>query len=117
MLAFGVLLALAAAAPAQAADFSVTRFDDPAPTGCAPGDCSLREAVVDANATTTADSIALSAGTYELTRTGTESPSFNDLDVAQPLTITGAGAAATTIDANGSTACSTRTSRRPLSRS
>ena len=35
---------------AHAASFTVTRTDDPAPDGCTPGDCSLREAIIDANA-------------------------------------------------------------------
>ena len=30
--------------------FTVTRFDDPGPGPCQPGDCSLREAVMAANA-------------------------------------------------------------------
>ena len=33
-------------APANAALFQPTRYDDPAPNGCVPLDCSLREAVI-----------------------------------------------------------------------
>ena len=63
-----VLAMLLLAAPrAQAAEILVTRHDDPPPDGCAPGDCSLREAVIDANSTVDLEVIHLSAGTYELT--------------------------------------------------
>ena len=48
------LVALAATGVSAAAEFSlwttVTRTDDPTPNGCEPDDCSLREAIVDANA-------------------------------------------------------------------
>jgi len=52
-LAVAMMLALLpGAGPAQAAFYSVTRFDDPAPNGCNAGDCSLREAIIAANAST-----------------------------------------------------------------
>jgi CSLREA domain-containing protein/uncharacterized repeat protein (TIGR01451 family) len=65
------------------------------------GQCSLREAIIEANATAGADTIILPAGTYTLTiarnpadhhtsKTGT-------LEVQDSLTITGAGAATTII--------------------
>ena len=98
-----LVLVLALPASADAANFVVTRLDDPAPGACAPGDCSLREAVNAANATPAADSITLGGGTHELTQasmTG-DTPAVNDLDATAPLTITGAGAASTAIDANG----------------
>lgn len=83
---------------ADAATLTVTRFDDPAPNGCLANDCSLREAVVAANATTAADIVVLSAGTYSLTRTcSVDSASCQDLDVTRPLTIVGAGPETTTI--------------------
>jgi predicted outer membrane repeat protein len=56
--------ALASSGPVCAATFDVTRTDDPAPNGCAQNDCSLREAVIDANLTVQADVIMLPAGTY-----------------------------------------------------
>lgn len=40
------------AAPAAADTFVVNRTDDPAPDGCDPTDCSLREAIIAANDTT-----------------------------------------------------------------
>ena len=55
--------------------FTVNRNDDPAPVspianacnGVA-NDCSLREAILKANATAGTDTISLPAGTYTLTR-------------------------------------------------
>ena len=52
------------------ATFDVTRMDDPAPNGCAVGDCSLREAILAANAAGGADIINLPTGTYLLTIPG-----------------------------------------------
>ena len=60
-------LALAGAGLAHGAGqtFIVTRTDDPAPNGCAAGDCSLREAVLAANANSGAvNRIELGAATY-----------------------------------------------------
>lgn len=84
--------------PASAATFNVTRFDDPTPNGCAPKDCSLREAVIAANATTAHDTILLGSGSHALTRTCLpDTAGCQDLDVTQPLTIKGKGSAVTTI--------------------
>ncbi len=89
---------LQSALPASAATFSVTRFDDPLPNTCTVNDCSLREAVIAANATTVEDTIQLQAGIYELTQTGfAPDEQCNDLDVTQPLQIIGQGSASTTI--------------------
>jgi len=83
---------------AGATDFSVTRFDDPVPNGCVPGDCSLREAVMSANALSGADRIILAAGIYHLTIPGTFlDASIGDLDIDSAIEIVGAGAASTTI--------------------
>lgn len=91
-------LAYGIAAPALAATFVPTRFDDPVPNGCQPTDCSLREAVIAANGTTAADTILLSAGVYQLTRAaGTIDAVGADLDVTAPLAIVGAGPGATAI--------------------
>ena len=100
-LALGLILVFAA--PAAAAPFTVTRFDDPVPDACAAGDCSLREAIRAANASPGADTIALGAGTYLLQRPGTsDATALNgDLDITDDLSLTGAGAGATTIDAQG----------------
>ena len=48
---------------AAAATFTATRADDPLPDTCLPADCSLREAVLAAEATPEPDVIALPAGT------------------------------------------------------
>lgn len=93
-------LASAAFAPLGAVDFVVTRYDDPSPTGCAPTDCSLREATLAANAAAGPDRILLSAGTYELTRfQGDDEGLLGDLDLHDEVEIVGAGATMTTIDA------------------
>jgi CSLREA domain-containing protein len=71
----------------------------------AAGDLSLREAIKLANANPEADTIILPAGTYHLTLTGAgeDGAVTGDLDIAASgkLTIQGAGAAATIIDASG----------------
>lgn len=67
------------------------------------GNCTLRAAVQEANALSGADSIILVAGTYLLTIAGNneQSAATGDLDITAALTITGAGADTTVIDANG----------------
>ena len=64
----------------------VNRTDDPAPNGCTPepGGCSLREAIIAANAVpSTPDTINLPGGFYQLSRGGiNENPaSTGDLDI------------------------------------
>jgi CSLREA domain-containing protein len=68
-----------------------TFADDGTPAGCTPAHCTLRERVDEASM---ADVIVLQAGTYELTR-------GEPLALDAVLAILGAGARATTIDANG----------------
>lgn len=92
--------------------YTVNSFDD-LPDGL-PGDgacatnppptpvCTLRAAVQEANAHPGPDFIALSPGTYTLTRVGYDNNALNgDLDVTDDLTIFTTGGIAT-IDANGS---------------
>ena len=95
--------AFAAPSVAFAATFNVTRFGDPAPDGCNPDDCSLREAIIAANASGGSDRIPLRSGTYRLSIIGTaEDVAANgDLDVRGSLRITGAGLGATAIDGGG----------------
>jgi CSLREA domain-containing protein len=88
--------------PAQAAGFAVTRTDDPTPSGCQPGDCSLREAIIAANAAPDADTIALDSTFYVLSRSGIDdTASAGDLDITSDLTITGAGQGSTFVNGNG----------------
>lgn len=65
---FGSFLLAMLALPVYPADFHVTRADDPAPDGCQPGDCSLREAIAAAGATPEADRIHLGSGLFHVTQ-------------------------------------------------
>jgi CSLREA domain-containing protein len=100
--ALAASVALAAAANAHAATFTVTRLDDPAPGAC-DSDCSLREAVRAANAGSGGDTIELPAGRFRLTIAGAgeDAAATGDLDVTKSVTITGAGARQTLIDGSG----------------
>ncbi|MEA2374286.1 MAG: hypothetical protein QOD53_749, partial [Thermoleophilaceae bacterium] len=87
--------------------FNVTTTADQADAGaCGPGDagCSLREAIVAANTAPSDDTVVVPAGNYVLTRTGSGENNglVGDLDVKPngKLTIVGAGARTTVIDAN-----------------
>jgi len=117
MLAAGVVLIGAGApGPAHAAEFFVNAASDAADVK--PGDrqcitaaatCTLRAAVQEANATTGADVILLPAGRFVLATApaisaGTiadDDPANGDLDIAESLTIRGAGARDTTVDGAG----------------
>ncbi len=97
-----LLVLLPQGQPALAATFTVTRLDDPAPDGCAPGDCSLREAVIAANATLVGtDIIDLFAGTFSLSIAGADedAAATGDLDITADLRINGADAATTMVEA------------------
>ncbi|MBI3241541.1 MAG: CSLREA domain-containing protein [Chloroflexi bacterium] len=77
--------------------FTVTKTTDTNDGACN-SDCSLREAIVAANLTGGPDSIILSAGTYALTRTGSDDNANNgDLDLTSEITLVGAGANKTII--------------------
>ncbi|MDQ3933711.1 MAG: hypothetical protein M3340_03675 [Actinomycetota bacterium] len=86
---------------ASAATFDVTKTDDD--TSCTPGDCSLRGAIADANASAGADTINVPAGHYVLSIAGTgeDTGADGDLDVLGETTIQGAGSGATIVDAGG----------------
>lgn len=101
--ASALLLLSTLAGPALAVDYWVTRYDDPAPNGCPATDCSLREAVIAASASSNSDTIYLSAGRYELSRAGVDENAglTGDLDVRGDVEILGPGASMTIIDANG----------------
>jgi len=104
---------LASAAAANAASFTVNSTADaaltnPAATTCVSthsGACTLRAAVQAADNTGGASTITLPAGDYKLTvaSTSADDPANGDLDIkggSTAITINGAGAAATVIDAN-----------------
>ena len=116
LVAVVVLGALAMASAASAASFTVNDPSD-APlasstgTSCVStdsgGTCTLRAAVQAADNTGGASTITLPANTYKLTipSTGTDNAANGDLDVDNTahnvaLTITGAGASSTVINAN-----------------
>lgn len=87
-----VLATLLLTGTASAAEFIVTRADDPTPDGCLPTDCSLREAVAAALATPEADVVRLQAGQYQL--------STMPVVVSGQVTITGLGSDQTRLVGN-----------------
>jgi CSLREA domain-containing protein len=97
-------LAVGPVPSARAATFTVTKTTDSADGTCN-ADCSLREAVLAANAAAGADVINLPPGRYVLSIMGAdEDASANgDLDIDGDLSLIGAGAPSTIIDANGTT--------------
>jgi hypothetical protein len=102
--AVALWIALTGAPNAAAATFTVTRTDDPAPDGCMPMDCSLREAILDANSSAGGDTISLPEGHFRLTipGAGEDAAMTGDLDLTDGVQITGSGARATVVDATGS---------------
>jgi CSLREA domain-containing protein len=101
-LAFTFILAV----PLQAeggATYTVTRLDDPLPDDCLPADCSLREAVIAANADAIADTIDFALdGTVELAiaPSGANDATTGDLNITESLLLEGRGAMDTVIDGN-----------------
>ena len=98
--AFVVVCLSLPALPLHAADFEVTRYDDPTPDDCLDEDCSLREAAIAANADTGADRILLSAGTYLLAIPGISEnlSATGDLDLTQDVEIVAPGATMSILD-------------------
>src|SRR5512142_2010103 len=104
---FAALLLMLPAAPvAQAAGFVVNTTADavdvnPGDGVCATatGACTLRAAIMEANAHPGADTITLPAGTYDLTIRGydEDAATTGDLDITDNLTLIGAGADSTFI--------------------
>lgn len=96
-----VLALSAAAPPARAAVFIPNKLTDSADGAC-DSDCSLREAILAANAADGQDFIVLGPGTYSLTLAGTgeDLGATGDLDVAEDLAIVGRDAAGTVIEGN-----------------
>ncbi|SDU85946.1 right-handed parallel beta-helix repeat-containing protein [Jiangella alkaliphila] len=64
------------------------------------GECTLRAAIQESNASTAPDVIQVAAGTYELAIApeGDNGADTGDLDITAPVTVNGAGAAATVVD-------------------
>lgn len=99
MVLFGVIaLATLAvfASSAAAKTFTVTRNDDPVPTVCDQGDCSLREAVLAANVHQGTDTVefanGLSGSTIQL--------AHGELSILSKVTIDGPGAKKLTVSGN-----------------
>uniref|UniRef100_Q02CP8 Polymorphic membrane protein n=1 Tax=Solibacter usitatus (strain Ellin6076) TaxID=234267 RepID=Q02CP8_SOLUE len=96
--------------------FTVNRTDDPAPpspisSACngVANDCSLRSAILKANATIGTDTIMVPAGTYTLTRArsaGIFNGQQGTLEVTDSVNIVGAGMATTIIQGGSSLASS-----------
>jgi CSLREA domain-containing protein len=108
LLCAGVFVSFAAL-PAEAAEFQVNTTADtqdvsPGNGACADasGLCSLRAAITEANALAGADTITLPAGTYTQTLTAIDenANAGGDLDITSSITINGAGASTTIIQAN-----------------
>ena len=96
------LVAPASPAFAGQTTFVVTKTADTNDGSCEQEDCSLREAIVAANAAGNAD-VEVPAGTYKLSIAGRDEDfaATGDLDIRAGTTIRGAGARRTTIDARG----------------
>ena len=101
---------VAVAAPRQASNIFMVNSTDDFPDADVAGDicptidhnCTLRAAIVQANFTTSPDTITVPAGVYTLTRPGVDDTDLvGDLDINAPLTIQGAGSDKTIVDGNG----------------
>jgi hypothetical protein len=99
-------------AGAQAATFTVNTTNDTSDADLGDsvcldlnGKCSVRAAVMQANFTNAigpSNTIVIPAGTYTLTRPGNDDTAvIGDLDIAQTMTLQGAGSGLTIIDGNG----------------
>jgi hypothetical protein len=85
------VLALLVCVPASASadTYTVTRTDDPAPSGCLPGDCSLREALNASNASTTVDDVVVVPAVATSYEVNFES---KPLEIEDEVEVLGAGA-------------------------
>src|SRR5260370_25256138 len=83
LMALFVASCLAAGNASFATDFTPTTFSD----SNTPGSGSLRDAISQANTSSTDDRILLSAGTYSLTLAGAgeDNNQTGDLDIARPF--------------------------------
>ena len=101
---------LAASLPAWGATFTVNATADlvdaiPGDGVCAAatGACTLRAAVMEANAIPGVDAVSLPAGTFRLSRPGANEDDglTGDLDVLESMTISGVGSGQTIVDGSG----------------
>lgn len=102
-LSTGLALILAPAAIAQ--NYPVTKTTD-TNDGTCDSDCSLREAIIAANANAGPDVITVPAGTYlrGMQTAGEDLSASGDLDITDDVSIVGAGARTTVISASDGTA-------------
>lgn len=98
--AFAVVAVIATTAHAAQETYTVSRLDDPAPGACTVGDCSLREAIMAANADAVVDRILLPEGTIVLSIPGTTDTS-GDLDIKNNIEIRGIGPGESSINGQG----------------
>jgi len=97
-----VVASLVAAQGAAAKTFEVTRTPDTAPNGCNQGGCTLREAIIAANARAGADVVELRSGrTYALEQVGAgeDAAATGDLDITGPTTLRTSKRPRATVDA------------------
>ncbi len=82
--------------------FTVNTTADENDANKIPGDVSLREAIIQSNATPGPNTIVVPAGTYNLTipGSGETAGQTGDLDITNSVTIQGAGSASTIINGN-----------------
>ena len=111
-IAFSLLWCVIATPPAaqaapgntQSSPYTVTTSTDPQPDGCLIGDCSLREAILAANASPGPDEILVlgssSRGFQMEIAPGDPGNATGDLDITDSVIIRGTGGLAR-IDANG----------------
>lgn len=94
-----VLLLTLTTTPLWAATYNPTNFADLKRGSCDAADCTLREAIIAANANPGTDTINLIEGTYTLTLDGNNEAlaASGDLDITESVTLVGAGEATTLI--------------------
>lgn len=98
-----LVLAWVNAGTAAADTLRPTRFDDPPPGKCKPRDCSLREAVVEANAENDADTIRLRDGRYRLSIAdgSFDGAETGELGIYAAAKVIGEGPGKTVVDGTG----------------
>ncbi len=98
LVAFGLAVATPQA-DAHTKVIRVTKTTDDAPNGCTRHDCSLREAILKANARKHGGTIVLGPATYDLTIAGAgeDAAATGDLDIRRPVKIKGTPGATTII--------------------